>query len=46
MEGFRDASAELEAGVARRKEQDRFAREAAEAQRDRLEGLKREVNAI
>lgn len=40
---FRDESAELEAGVARKREQDRFAREAAEVQQARLDELKREV---
>lgn len=40
---FRDESAELEATVARKREQDRFAREAAEVQQARLDDLKREV---
>lgn len=43
LEGFRDESAELEAGVARRREQERFARGAVEAQQARLDDLKREV---
>lgn len=43
LDGFRDQGATLEAGLARKKEEDRFAREAADAQQSRLDELKREV---
>lgn len=43
LEGLRDKAVTLEAAIARKKEQDRFAREAAEAQQARLDEIKREV---
>lgn len=43
MEGFRDKVVTLEAAIARKKEQDRFTREAADAQQARLDEIKREV---
>ena len=43
LEGFRDKVVTLEAAIARKKEQDRFAREAADAQQGRLDEIKREV---
>lgn len=45
LEGFRDQAAVLEANLARKKEEDRFAREAADAQQLRLDEIKREVES-
>lgn len=43
LEGFRDKAVVLEAEIARRKEEDRFARESTSAQQARLDEIKREV---
>lgn len=43
LEAFRDKVVTLEAAIARKKEQDRFTREAADAQQARLDEIKREV---
>lgn len=43
LEVFRDRGAALEADLARKREEDRFAREAADVQQARLDDIKREV---
>lgn len=43
LEGFRDTALSVEADISRKREEDRFAREAADAQQARLDDIKREV---
>ena len=43
LEGFRDSALAVEAEIARKREEDRFARETADVQQARLDEIKREV---
>lgn len=43
LEGFRDTALTVEADISRKREEDRFVREAADAQQARLDDIKREV---
>lgn len=43
LDGFRDRALAVEAEIARKKEEDRFTREKADAQQARLDEIKREV---
>lgn len=43
LESFRDTALAVEADISRKREEDRFAREAADSQQARLDDIKREV---
>lgn len=46
LESLRGRAVALESGVSRKREEDRFAREAADAQQARLDDIKREVGGV